>query len=100
MLSTSTRLRLENILSRIANGEEVSLQERVYVHKFADRDQTVSSWLKKARRLQQKSSNSDCIDKLLNDLALGSSDPRSSYQPEEDDLGEWFGGAPSWLGRS
>ncbi len=102
MLSTSTRLRLLAILDRVAKGHEVSLSERVYVHKFADRDQTVSSWLKRARRMQQQqqSVDLDSIDNLINDLDLGPSDPNSTFRPDEDDLGEWFGGAPSWLGRS
>ena len=100
MLSTSTRLRLQDILKRLARGEEVSLPERVYVHKFADRDQTVSSWLNKARRLQQKDQPQDSVDHLLDDLGLCSPDPESSFRPGEDDLGDWFRGAPSWLGRS
>ena len=102
MLSTSTRLRLRGILDRVAKGQEVSLTERVYVHKFADHDQTVSSWLKRARRLQQQKEefSADSIENLINDLDLGPTDPNSAYCPDEDDLGEWFGGAPSWLGRS
>ncbi len=100
MLSTSTRLRLQEILKRIANNEEVSLAERVYLHKFADRDQTVSVWLNKAKRIQQQSNGSDSIDNLLDELGLGSCDPQSIYNPNDDDLGDWFKGAPSWLGRS
>ena len=100
MLSTTTRIRLQDILSRIAQGQEVSLSERVYLHKFADRDQTVYSWLNKARRMQQNENPIDPVDNLLYDLNLGSADPNSSYTPEEEDLGDWFGGAPSWLGRS
>ena len=100
MLSTSTRLRLQDILNRIAQNQKVALSERVYVHKFADRDQTVSSWLSKARRIQQKGQSNDCIEEFLTELSLGSPDPQSFYRPEEDDLGEWFGGAPSWVSRS
>ncbi len=100
MLSTSTRLRLQGILVRLSKGKQVTLEERVFVHKFADRDQTVSSWLKRANRLQQSKQPTDSIENLLDDLDLGFSDPHSTYHPEEDDLGEWFGGAPSWLGRS
>ncbi len=100
MLSTSTRLRLQGILERLSKGEEVSLDERVYVRKFADRDQTVSSWLVRARRIQQQRQPTDNIEILLSDLDLGNSEPNSSFKPGEDDLGEWFGGAPSWLSRS
>ncbi|WP_236073723.1 hypothetical protein [Prochlorococcus marinus] len=42
----------------------------------------------------------DGIDQLLDALQLGSSEPDDDYCSEDEDLGEWFGGAPSWLGRS
>lgn len=100
MLSTSTRLRLKDILQRIASGKEVSLEERIYVDKFADKNQTIASCLRRANRLQQKQEVTNGIDHLLNDLDLIVSDPHSSYHPKIDDIGEWFGGAPSWLVRS
>tara|TARA_Y100001968_G_C19389180_1_gene734598 strand:+ start:1091 stop:1393 length:303 start_codon:yes stop_codon:yes gene_type:complete len=100
MLSTSSRLKIQDILKRLARGQEVSLSERIYVKKHAERDQSVFSWLKRARRIQQKTLVNDSIDNLMNQLDLGSSEPSSSYNPEQEDLGDWFKGAPSWLGRS
>jgi len=50
MLTTETRLRLQNIIARIAACEPVSLHERIYVQKFADRDASVWSWLRQAQR--------------------------------------------------
>ena len=100
MLTTSSRLRIQNILIRLAKNQEVTLQERIYVTKFADRDQTVSSWLSKAKQLQKKSDNFDSIDNLMTDLGIGSPDPDANYNPDQEDLGDWFTGAPSWLGRS
>lgn len=43
MLTPTTRLRLQGILDRIAADESVSLAERIYVQKFADRDASVAS---------------------------------------------------------
>ena len=100
MFSTSKRIRIQRILNRIAKGKEGTLQERIFLEKVADHDQTISSWLKKALRLQQNQQGRDGIDHLLDDLELGSPHPESTYCPEEDDLGEWFSGAPSWLARS
>ena len=100
MLTTTSRLRIQEILTRIATGEEVTLKERIYINKYACRNQNVSAWLRKASHLQRKSINSNPIDELLNGLDLCSSDPHSSYNPDQDDLGEWFSGAPSWLRRS
>ncbi len=99
MLSTATRIRIQNILKRLSNGEVVTLQERVYINKFASRDQTVSNWLKRAIRIQQKFEAKTSIDKLIKGLDLGSSDPNSSFNTDQDDLGDWFSGAPTWLGR-
>ena len=64
MLSTGTRLRLKEILARLANGEEVGLQERFFLQKHADRDQSIRASLNKAKRSQQNESL-DSIDNLL-----------------------------------
>ena len=100
MLTTSSRLRIQEILSRLAKGDQVTLQERIYINKYAARDQNVSTWLRKASRIQRNKHISNPIDELLNGLDLCSEEPHSIYKPEEDDLGEWFSGAPSWIRRS
>ena len=100
MLTTSARLRIQEILVRISNGSEVTLNERIYISKYASRDQNVSAWLRKASYMQRNSIKSNPIEELLNGLDLCSSDPHSTYNPDQDDLGEWFSGAPSWLRRS
>ena len=100
MLESSTRVRIQEILKRIAKGNEVTLEERIYINKYASRNQNVSAWLRKASYLQRNKLSSNPIDELLNGLDLCSSDPHSTYNPEQDDLGEWFSGAPSWIRRS
>ena len=100
MLTASTRVRIQEILTRIARGNEVSLTERIYVNKYASRNQNVSAWLRKASHLQRNKLNSNPIDELIDGLDLCSSDPHSTYNPDQDDLGEWFSGAPSWIRRS
>ncbi len=81
-------------------GEQVTLQERIYINKYATKNQNVSTWLRKASRIQRNHHTSNQIDELLNGLDLCSEEPHSSYNPEHDDLGEWFSGAPSWIRRS
>jgi hypothetical protein len=100
MLTPGTRLKLQAILRRIAHSHPVSLSERIYVQKFADRDRTVSSWLRRARRMQNPGHEGG-VDHLLNALDLGDVDPggRNHHSPN-DDLGDWFSGAPDWLRRS
>tara|TARA_B100000700_G_scaffold326097_1_gene436680 strand:- start:2388 stop:2690 length:303 start_codon:yes stop_codon:yes gene_type:complete len=100
MLSTSSRLRIEEILRRISNGDKVTLEERIYLNKYSTRYQNVSEWLRKASKLQRNKENLDPIDKLLDGLNLSSSEPHSTYNPNLDDLGDWFSGAPSWIRRS
>ena len=100
MLTTSSRLRIQEILTRIAKGDQVTLQERIYINKYAEKNQNVSNWLRKASLIQRKDLLSDPIDKLLNGLNLCSEEPHSTFDPSHDDLGEWFSGAPSWVRRS
>ncbi len=100
MLTTSSRLRIQEILSRLAIGNEVTLEERIYINKYATKNQNVSSWLRKALLRQRNKYTSNPIDELLDGLDLSSEDPNSTYNPDQDDLGEWFSGAPSWIRRS
>ena len=100
MLTNSTKKRIQEILNRISNNQVISIEERLYLQRLADKDQTVASWLHQARRKQQNPHNNSGIDGLLGDLSLGAIDPDDSYLPRKDDLGDWFRGAPSWLGRS
>ena len=100
MLTTSSRLRIQEILTRLSMGHTVSLEERIYINKYAAKNQNVSTWLRKASRIQRNQPTSNQIDKLLNGLDLKSDEPHSTYNPDRDDLGEWFSGAPSWIRRS
>ena len=100
MLSTSSQLRIQEILIRMSKGNPVTLEERIYINKYAMKNQIVFSWLRKASRIQRNKPITDPIDQLLNRLDLSSDEPHSSYNPDQDDLGEWFSGAPSWIRRS
>lgn len=100
MLTPSTRLRLQTIIKRIANAEPVSLGERIYVQKFADRDPSVWGWLKQAQRQQQEGSPQAGLNRFLADMNIGEIGPNGAFDPNHDDLGDWFSGAPSWLRRS
>lgn len=105
MLTPTTRLRLQAIIAKIGADQPVTLQERIYVQKFADRDQGVAAWLLTARRQQRQQSllpapARDGIDALLEQMNLGPADPDATYRPGEDDIEGWFGGAPGWVRRS
>ena len=97
MLTTSTRLKLQNICQRVAHGDFVTLEERVYLQKFAERDRSVSSWVSRAQLHQQKGSQNG-IDGLIADLDLDRWQPEEGDKPE-DDLGDWFSNASPWFRR-
>jgi hypothetical protein len=99
MLPPASRLRLEDILERIGNDQPVTVQERIDLQKFADHDQSVASWLRQARRRRHRSGPGDGLDRFLDALNLGPSDPEDTYRPD-DDIEGWFGGAPGWVWRS
>ena len=100
MLTTSSRLRIQEILTRLSAGKKVTLDERIYINKYSKKNQNVSSWLRKALRIQRKEPITNELDELLNGLDLSSTEPHGTYNPDLDDLGEWFSGAPSWIRRS
>ena len=100
MLTTTSRLRIQEILTRLSMGKQVTLEERIYINKYATRNQNVSSWLRKASRIQRQEKINNQIDELLNGLDLSADEPHVTYNPDHDDLGEWFSGAPSWVRRS
>ena len=100
MLTTPSRLRIQEILSRLAKGRLVTLEERIYINKYATKNQNVSTWLRKASQMRLNKHTSNPLDELLNGLDLTSDEPHSTYNPDQDDLGEWFCGAPSWIRRS
>ena len=49
---------------------------------------------------QRQTKITNQIDELLEGLDLSSDEPHVTYNPDHDDLGEWFSGAPSWIRRS
>jgi len=100
MLTPSTRLRLQDIIGRIAESRPISLSERIYVQKFADRDASVWSWLRRAQRTQQRGEPDTDLERFMLPLDLGEPSDTSGFDPGRDDLGDWFSGAPNWLRRS
>ena len=101
LLSNQKRLKIQAIIKRIVRDQEISLEERIYVEKFAKHNSTISHWLKKAnslRRNGEKSKNG--IENLLQSLGIDALDKENHFNPNEDDMSDWFSGAPDWLKRS
>ena len=101
MLSTKTRLMLQDILKRLASRQEVSLQERILLQKYANRHSTVWSWLRQARSIQARGRLSqDSVSGFLQTINLAGQDPDEHFNPSQDDIGDWFQGTPEWVRRS
>ena len=93
MLSTQYRLRLEFICKRIANGEEVKLEDMIWAEKLGKSNTTAREWLKKARR---QAANPDMqeggMDDFMNRMGLGDPDPSNhkSGFSGADEIVDWF----------
>ena len=89
MLSTEYRLRLEFICSRIANSEEVQLEDMIWANKLAKVNTTAATWLRQARR---KSENPDMqkgsLDEFMNQMDLGNR--QAGNIDSADDIVEFF----------
>ena len=101
LLSNSKRLKIQGIIKRIAQDKSITLEERIYVEKFAHHNSTISLWLKKANSFRRNGTRNDGgIDNLLQSFGIDGLDKENHFNPNEDDISDWFGGAPGWLRRS
>ena len=101
LLSNSKRLKIQGIIKRIAQDQSITLEERIYVEKFAHHNSTISLWLKKANSLRRNGLKNDGgIDTLLQSLGIDGLDKENHFNQNEDDISDWFGDAPDWLKRS
>ena len=92
MLSTQYRLRLEFICKKIANKEEVQLEDMIWAEKLAKRHTTARDWLNKARRQVTHDIEEGSMDDFMNKMGLGDPDP-SNYKTGFDgaeDIRDWF----------
>ena len=93
MLSTQYRLRLESICKKIANKEEVNLEDMIWAEKLSKANTTAREWLRKARR---QAANPDMqeggMDDFMNRMGLGDPDPSNHKTGFDgaDEIVDWF----------
>ena len=98
MLSTKYRLRVEYICQRVSRGEEVKLEDMMWVERLAKANTTVSGMLRRARR---ECNNPEMIegglDDFRNKMDLGDPDPSNHVNgfDSPDEIAEWFKGKRS-----
>jgi hypothetical protein len=92
MLSTAYRLRLEGICKKIANKEEVQLDDMIWAEKLAKSHTLARDWLKQARRQAAQDIEEGSTDDFLNRMGLGDPDPSNHKTGfnSADDIKDWF----------
>ena len=71
LLSNAKRLKIQGIIKRIAQDKSITLEERIYVEKFAHHNSTISLWLKKANSFRRNGTKNDGgIDNLLQSFGI------------------------------
>ena len=97
----NTPIKIQGIIKKIAQDKSITLEERIYIEKFAHHNSTISLWLKKANSFRRNCTKNDGgIDNLLQSFGIDGLDKEIHFNPNEDDISDWFGGAPGWLRRS
>tara|TARA_B100000212_G_scaffold28320_1_gene18695 strand:- start:176 stop:484 length:309 start_codon:yes stop_codon:yes gene_type:complete len=100
-LSIQTREKIQDIIRRISIKEEITLQERIFVETYAKNSSTIMASLKRASSLRRHGNqNQKSINGLIQSLALDGLELENQYNPKNDDIYEWFNGAPKWVRRS
>ena len=101
LLSNEKRIKIQGIIKRIAQDKSITLEERIYVEKFAHHNSTISLWLKRANSFRRNGIKNDGgVDNLLQSFGIDGLNKENHFNPNEDDISDWFGGAPGWLRRS
>ena len=59
MISTTTRVRVKNILNRIENHQLVTLEERIFLNKLSSVSAVVSEWISSALGPEASSIDND-----------------------------------------
>lgn len=98
MLSHNYRMRLEAICEKIANHEEVSLEDMIWSEKLSKANRSAATLLRRARR---KALNPDMqegsLDDFMNALDLGDPDPsnhRTRFNGADDIIDFFTGDKP------
>lgn len=85
MLSTETRLRLEEIATKIQNQEEVALSDMIWADKWASHNRSAAAIISKARRIAiEGEAHPDSLDGLLQAMDLGEREPADKNKDQTD----------------
>ena len=93
--------KIEVLINRMKEGLPISLEERIFLQKEAESDHSIYFSLQMAQTsLRHKDSQSDCISMLLQSLNPDSLNIENHFNPNHENIEDWFMGTPKWLRRS
>ena len=93
MLSTQTRLRLEDIAARIAGGLNVTFEEMQWATKWSEANRSAAEILRRGRRRAINGEPAKgSLDAFMEAMDLGDPDPQNHlFGPQNPiDLANWF----------
>ena len=100
-LRNQTSVKIQEIIRRISINKEVSLQERIFVEQYAEHSSSIWTWLKKANSLRRHGKqNQESLNGLIQSLGIDGLENENHFNPENDDIANWFSGSPKWIRRS
>ena len=100
-LSIQTREKIKEIIRRISLNEKVTLNERIFVENHAKKSSSIWTWLKRANSIRRHGEQKqESINGLIQSLGLDGLEHENHFNPKNDDIAEWFTGAPEWVRRS
>lgn len=94
------RLKVQFICERISIGAPVELNDITWMQKLADRNPTIATALRKARRAAMTGgAPRDGLDAFMADLDIGDPDPSNHLVGPQDPvtLAEWFSNRQAWF---
>ena len=82
LLSNAKRQKIQGIIKRIAQDKSITLEERIFVEKFAHHNSTISLWLKKANSFRRNGTKNDGgLDNLLQSFGIDGLDKENHFNP-------------------
>ncbi len=92
---------VKKIILKITNNKKVSLNERVLLQKFVNKNPEILQQIKKAQYSRRLSNNKNGgLTNFMGELGLNGTFQNDHFNPKAERIEEWFSNAPSWLRRS
>ena len=101
MLNQDIKSKINKIIFKISNKKDITLTERFFIEYHANNNSEVLNKLKRAQRLRRSNEiKSEPLTNFLSSMALNGTFKEEHFNPNIENIEEWFSNAPNWLRRS